>query len=387
MDVLVVTRLYPTPSQPYHAAFIPPRLRALAARADLRVVVPQAVYPLDTWHRRAPRLPAFESTAAYPIYRPGFFAPPGLFRKTRAKMLSASVCKVARRLAAERPFDVVLGHFLYPDGVAAAAAARLLDLPLVLAAHGSDVYLHGQNPHERQLITAAVAQADGLLCVSAALRDKMLELGMAAADAVILPSGYDADLFAPRDRAAARAALGLPQGPWLCYVGALRDLKRVDVILRALAKLPEVRLALVGGGPEADALASLARELNLVQRVRFVGPQPHERVPDWMAAADAVVLVSEHEGTPNVLIEALALGVPVVATPVGGIPELVGEVAPLVPVGDAEALAAAIRQILAAPPPAEVLRARVAGRTWTEVGERQAAVLRAAIEAHRRRAT
>lgn len=385
MDVLVLTRLYPTPAQPYQAAFMPPRLRALAAHCRLRVIVPQPRYPLSWLRARGPRPPAFESTPDYPIYRPGFFAPPGLWRKSRARSMARGVSRLVRRLHDEQPFELVLGHFLYPDGAAAAALARELRLPLVLGAHGSDVYLHGSRPGEAEQIAAALDQADGLIVVSTDLRDRLVDLGFAAEQAVVLPSGYDAARFSPRDRGEARRRLGLADEPWLCYLGALRDVKRIDLILDAVAELPGVRLALVGGGPEADRLASRARQLGLTQRLLFAGPQSHEKVPDWLAAADCLVLASDHEGTPNVIIEALAMGTPVVATAVGGVPELLGEAGRLVPRGNAAALAAAIHETLAAPPDPDSLRARVAGRSWEAVGRRQAEVLAKAAERYRAR--
>jgi glycosyltransferase involved in cell wall biosynthesis len=136
----------------------------------------------------------------------------------------------------------------------------------------------------------------------------------------------------------------------------------------------------VGGGAEAPRLAAQARRLALGERVLFAGPQTHDRVADWMAAADAVVLASEREGTPTTLVEALGMGVPVVATRVGGIPDLVGPVAPLVEPGNPAAFAAAVATALADPPAAAALRARVAHLAWPSIGAAEAEFLAQCLE-------
>jgi glycosyltransferase involved in cell wall biosynthesis len=174
-------------------------------------------------------------------------------------------------------------------------------------------------------------------------------------------NGVDADLFKPGDRAAARAELGLPPGPLVVYVGNLKPEKGVGDHVRAwpavLEQVPDATLAIVGGGPLRSELEAAIKPYG--ERVKLVGPQPLEQVPVWMAACDVLTLPSHNEGTPNVVLEALASGRRVVATSVGGIPDLITSpvLGALVPVKDEPALAAALALALRTPyEPGEVAR-------------------------------
>ncbi|MEO7732812.1 MAG: glycosyltransferase, partial [Kofleriaceae bacterium] len=185
------------------------------------------------------------------------------------------------------------------------------------------------------------------VAVSRALADEVEALGVPRARIAVVMNGVDAQLFHPRDRAAARRELGLPDGPLALYVGNLKaekgvlDLARAwDTVARAL---PEARLAIVGGGPARPAL-----EAQLPARATLFGPQPLAAIPTWLAACDLLVLPSHAEGTPNVVLEALACGRRVIASSVGGIPDLITSpiLGSLVPARDPDALAAALTQAL-----------------------------------------
>ncbi|MCC7491667.1 MAG: glycosyltransferase [Fimbriimonadaceae bacterium] len=375
MRVLAFSSLHPSLGAPTTAAWMPGRLSALAAHAAVSAVVPRqrGCWPLPAAARAAvePR--------AYQLQEPTFWALRGLHRERRPAQMLAGAWPTVAALHAAQPCQVVLGHYLWPDGVAAAALAARLGRPLVLVAHGSDVNEQCAVPARRAQVGGALQQAAALICVSRALQQRLLEWGLPATDATILPCGYDPQVFRPQPRAAARRALALSGGPWLLYVGAFRRLKRIDLLLEALGRLPEARLALVGDGPERTRLADQARRLGVAHRLLWAGALPSARVATWYAAADLVVLASEREGTPTVLTEALACGTPVVATRVGGIPELVGDAALLVEPGAARALADALAATLAEPPPADRLTARVRRLAWPEIGAAEAQILESVV--------
>jgi glycosyltransferase involved in cell wall biosynthesis len=219
----------------------------------------------------------------------------------------------------------------------------------------------------RRWIRWAAQRAAGVVAVSEALRDRLIELGVPGSRIEVLRNGVDLDLFAPRDRQAAREALGLnPGGPILTSVGWLVPRKGHDLAIRATALLPEATLLIVGEGEEDVALRRLAQALGLAGRVRFLGSIPQKRLAGVYNAADVLVLASIREGLPNVVLEALACGTPVVATAVWGTPEIVA--APvagrLVTDRTPETLARAIRDLLADAPARAAVRAYAERFDW-----------------------
>jgi len=195
-------------------------------------------------------------------------------------------------------------------------------------------------------------------------------------------NGVDSELFKPRDRQAARAELGLPKGPLAVYVGNLKPEKGVLDLARAweavVRAVPEARLAIVGGGPLRATL-----EAALPPRATLFGAQPLDQIPTWMAACDILVLPSHVEGTPNVVLEALACGRRVVASAVGGVPDLLTSAAlgALVPPQQPDALAAALTQALRTGYAAEEVAEGGARGGWEASAAALHAVLVAAADA------
>jgi glycosyltransferase involved in cell wall biosynthesis len=222
-----------------------------------------------------------------------------------------------------------------------------------------------------------------VVAVSQPLADEVAALGVDHARIALVRNGVDGELFAPRDRAAARRALGLPADvPIALYVGNLKAAKGVldllDAFAQLAARVPDAHLVIVGGGDERAAVeAAAARE----PRLRFVGPRPLPEIPTFMAACDVLTLASWAEGTPNVVLEALASGRRVVATAVGGVPDLLDDplLGELVPAKQPPALAAALERALAQPYDAEAVAARGARGGWDASAAALAEVLAAAV--------
>jgi glycosyltransferase involved in cell wall biosynthesis len=184
-------------------------------------------------------------------------------------------------------------------------------------------------------------------CPSRSLRDFAARWRLVRSDRiVVLPNPISVP--EPGDRDELRRRHGF-DGPTLVYAGRLVLQKSLDVALRAVARCNGVTLVLAGDGPERVRLDSLVAELGLEERVRFLGPQPRERVFELLAAADAELLSSGWENFPHAVVEGLAVGTPVIATNVGGVREIVtdGVNGLLVPPHDPEALAGAIRRFFA----------------------------------------
>jgi glycosyltransferase involved in cell wall biosynthesis len=274
---------------------------------------------------------------------------------------------IGRLQEARFRFELIDAHYLYPDGVAAVLLGRSLGKPVVITARGTDVNLLPEYRVPRRLIRWAATQAAGVVAVSEALRERLIKLGVSGDHVEVLHNGVDLDLFAPQDRAAARRELRLDADrPVVLSVGWLVPRKGHDLAIRAVAAMPDVTLVIVGEGPDASALQRLAAQLGSRQRVSFVGAMPQERLARLYSAADVLLLASSREGLPNVVLEALACGTPVVATAVWGTPEIVA--APvagrLVADRTPEAIAEAIRDVLAEPPARAAVRAYAERFAW-----------------------
>ena len=387
MRVLSLTTLYPHAGAPHHGVFVENRLAALAARGhEIRVVAPVPWFPSDharfgayAVHAAAPRT---ETRRGLRVDHPRYLLPPKLGMTAAPMRLAAAFARAAADAARDGFVpDLIDAHYYYPDGVAAAALARRLDLPLVVTARGTDVNLIPRYAPQRRAILRAAAQAEHTICVADALRDELVRLGADGGKITTIRNGVDLDRFAPTDRAdragraAARAALGIrSDGPVLASVGHLTERKGHHLVIDALALLGDrsgASLLIAGVGEEAQALRRRAEAAGLGARVRFLGAVPHEDLARVYAAADTLVLASSREGWPNVLLEAMACGTPCVATPVWGSGEVIGAPAAgrLAEARTAIALADAVRTLLADPPDRAATRAYAERFGWEPVAE------------------
>jgi glycosyltransferase involved in cell wall biosynthesis len=385
LRLLTFSTLYPNLAQPNHGVFVENRLRHLVAsgEAESTVLAPVPWFPgrgPDGRRKsRFPEIPISETRHGIRVHHPRFLAVPGIGMATNPFTLLRAARRALARLVADGfVFDAIDAHYLYPDGVAAVRLAREHGIPVVLTARGSDT---SQLPHYRipgRLIRAAIAEADALIAVSAALKEGLVALGAPPDKVTVLRNGVDLDAFRPvPDRDAARAELGL-DGPTLLSVGLLIPRKRHHLTIEALTLLPGYRLLIAGEGPERAALEALAARLGVADRVRLVGPVPHARLPLYYTAADVMVLASSREGWANVLLESMACGTPVVATPAWGSREAVAapEAGVVIDAASPEALAAGICRVLADPPARAATRAYAERFGWDETTEGQLALFR-----------
>jgi teichuronic acid biosynthesis glycosyltransferase TuaC len=348
--VAVVTSYFPTREQPYRGHSAYQTLRQMRKWADIEVYAPFAVYP--RWLR--PRtFPYYRPDTAYcpPDMAAQYFeypAVPGLSR-----FLNGFICSryLLPYLERSKP-DLILNYWLYPDGYAAVQAGKILDIPVVLGAIGSDL-CRIPDRATLHLTRQALRGASAVIAVSNELRDRAIRLGAPPERVETVLNGCDLSIFRFGDRAVARAELGLESdAEIILYVGRLDAYKGLREMLAAARRLvsshPRLQLVFVGEGLFRKELQLLASESGLLDRVRLAGACVSARVARWMTAADIFCLPSYSEGCPNVLVEALACGRPVVATTVGGIPELVTpDFGILVPPRDVPQLAGALEQALA----------------------------------------
>jgi glycosyltransferase involved in cell wall biosynthesis len=393
MKVLLFSNHYPASDAPTRGTYNHNIFNALGRTCEVRVVG-----PMPWWIRtKRPRDLLFgqrETAFGLPATFPSFWSVPGA-TPLHGHLTFLSLVPHLLRLRLSFPFDVVVGCNAYPDGVGAADLALAAGVPLVQVVIGSDVNELPDRPSLRPQILWALGRASRVVAVSHAMARRVVSLGIPEARVVGQHNGVDGQTFALRDKAVARARLGIDHaGPVIVYVGNVKIGKGVKVLVDAMAPLAakhghgEALLCVVGSG-EADAeIAARVKELGLSRTVRLVGRQLHTDVPWWMSAGDVFCLPSYMEGCPNVVLEALASGRAVVASRVGGIPELItdGVNGVLVPPGDPDALAAGLAKALERTWDPEAQRASVEYLSHDEVAAAYRRVLEQAIaEQHRSR--
>lgn len=395
LRILTFTSLYPSAARPRHGIFVESRLQRLVARGGVavRVVAPVPWFPFagDRWgeYGRMAATPRREERSGIEVLHPRYPMLPKIGMALQPdSMARAGLREVESLLRYVDDFDLIDAHYLYPDGVAAAEIARKVGRPLVLTARGTDVNVIAQMPGPRARILKAIEASAGVIAVSSALKAALVGLGAAAGRISVLRNGVDAELFRPEDREAARRELGLPDGSTrvVASVGNLIPGKRNDLALRAVAQIEGTNLVFVGRGSERLRLERLADELQIAQRVLFLDEMPQERLRLVYSAADVLVLASEREGWPNVLLESAACGTPVVAFNVGGVPEILADRTVGTIVRDAHApgpLADAVRNMFARPPSREAVRAAAIRFSWDPVLEAQLALYRRVAQAGR----
>jgi glycosyltransferase involved in cell wall biosynthesis len=376
--VLVLSSLFPSQAQPAAGIFIRERMLRVARERELVIVAPQPWFPGQALLRRArphfrPPAAAHETVDGVEVFRPRFFSVPGVAKRFDGLLMALGAAPTVRRLVRERAINVLDVHFGYPDGAAGRLLARWLRLPFALTLRGKEAR-QARSPLRRAL-TRAVRAADRVITVSSALRSLAIDLGAEAARVQVIGNGVDTVRFRPLPRSEARSAMGIADDArMLISVGTLVERKGFHRVIALLPQLieqhPKLVFTIVGGaGPEGDDSARLRAQvsaLGMEQHVRFTGPMAPGELAQALAAADVFVLASRYEGWANVLLEAMACGLPVIATDVGGNAEVVCDrcLGRIVRLGDASALAHAIDEALGARWDRAAIRAYAERNGW-----------------------
>ena len=359
--VVVFSTLFPSVAQPQAGLFVRERMFRVAQALPLRVVAPVPWFPLQSlvrlWRPHVrPQPPRREIQDGLEVLHPRFLSFPGVLKRLDGLLLALASFVTLRRLRRAGRLDVLDAHFAYPDGYAAALLGRWLGVPVTITLRGTEAR-HARMPALGKLVRRALERASRVFSVSESLKRIAVELGIPDRKILVIANGVDTATFHPMSRSEARSRLGLPQDvPVLVSVGALVERKgfhRVIECLPALrAALPGLRYLIAGGpSPEGDwreRLEAQVAGMRLEDCVRFLGAVPPDELRVPLSAADVFVLATRNEGWANVFLEAMACGLPVVATDVGGNAEVVcrGDLGTIVPFGDTSALASALAAAL-----------------------------------------
>ncbi|WP_426703020.1 glycosyltransferase [Rhodanobacter sp. Col0626] len=379
MKILILTNLFPTPWDPLRGAFNRQQFERLGQNHEIDVLT--AVDFRERWGgvRGEVSIAGLRSDHFVFVY------PPRFGRSLHAACWLLSLLWQRGRQLRAAHYDCVLASWAYPDAVAAGWLARRLGIPYLVKVHGSDLNVQATHALRRPQIRMVLRGASAVIAVSHALAGKVTELGVERNRVHVVYNGVDHALFIPGSRSEARVRLGLSaDAPLLLYVGNLKSSKGCLDLLEAfpavVAARPRARLVYVGTGPAGAALLDRAAALGCAKRVQLVGAVAHGDLGNWFRAADVLCLPSHNEGVPNVVLEAMACGTPVVASYVGGIPEVVPEYAGiLVPPHAVEALSVALIQATGRSWDCTQIAAHASGFRWEDNINRMERILQEVI--------
>lgn len=389
LRILSFSSSLPSSKDPNSGIFVLRRLCALAKHAGLEAVHPVARFPLYKGSSPCPSREREKIQGLTVHHREYFYFPRVLKRLDGWFYYWGLVGWLRKHFEASGKPDLLDAHFAWPDGVGVSYLARCLNLPYTVTLRGT-INPRYEIPCFRRRMSDALQNASAVISVSKAMANIAAELGAGPRRIYVIPNGVDTSLFSPTPKIAARKQLGLPENaPLIVCVASLKPPKGHRDLIDAASRLAEnVHLVIIGAETDRGAylrhLEALVGEKRLTDRVTFAGSQHYSKMPLYFSAADVSALASHNEGCPNVLLESLACGTPVVATSVGGVPDIVqpGETGELVPVGAPAALADALRTALAKRWSRDHVRQSVSGRSWGCVGEQVLEVFRAVIEGH-----
>lgn len=382
MRVAVITRYFPTSHEPWAGHSSYQTLRILARHCELKLFYPESRYPpLLTPRSRAGRQIDFNHRVdGVDVDYIPYSALPAISRPLNGFSAALSILPDVR---AYRP-DIILNYIVYPDGDAALRVARALGVPLVVTAIGSDLNVI-PDPLCGWLTRRVLREADFTVTVSGDLLRTARRLGAPVERSGAVLNGCDTTIFYPRDRGEARLALDIPSdAEAVVYVGRLDMAKGLGELIGAIANLrmrhPRLHTWIVGDGPGRQQLTDAIAAHGVSRQVTLMPACPTDKVAMWMAASDLMTLPSYREGCPNVVIESLASGRPMVATEVGGIPELMDDgCGRLVPPRDIRSLEGALDEVLSQPWNAAAIAARHS-RNWADVSRDVENILAATLD-------
>ena len=392
VQVLSLTTAYPNARDPAAGLFVRSRLQAMAAFHPVTVLAPVALMqysnPENVW-LGARGIPLRRVDEQLTILHPRWIYPPLSGALNGACLFSQLLPRVVL-LRREIRFQVIDAQFGHPEAFVAALLAAIFHVPFTVTLRGSEVD-HARHFLRRRQLAWALRRAARVFAVSQRLNQFAVSLGAAPERVLTVPNGVDSAIFFERDRMECRRRQGVPpQSKIILSAGHLIELKGHHRAVAGLKQLMDrgidARLVIAGGTGRVASYESAIRkaiaDAQLEERVRLAGQVSPATLAELMCAADVFCLASTREGWPNVVHEAMSCGIPVVATDVGAVPQMIPspEYGFIVPVNDADALSSALEQALARPWNHSAIAAYAQSRSWAAVGREVAAQLQRAVE-------
>ncbi|MDR4501905.1 MAG: glycosyltransferase family 4 protein [Nitrospirales bacterium] len=297
---------------------------------EVQVVAPVPYWPpINLTHRQQFRkVVTKETIEGITVHHPRYLMIPKMGMSLHGWLMYKTVLTYVQRLEKSYPFDVIDAHYVYPDGYAGVLLGAHFRRPVVVSARGSDVNQFASFYCIRKFLSYTLRHASHAIAVCDALKQAMIPLGSRQDATTVIPNGVDPHKFFPMPQDEARRQLDLPSRKIILSVGGLIPRKGFDLLIKSFRQVTEKKkekllLVIVGEGPERVPLQQLVTRMQLNDQVRFGGDIAHSDLYRWYSAADLFCLASSREGWPNVVLEAMACGTPVVATSIWGTPEII----------------------------------------------------------------
>ena len=377
MKVLIITNAFPNSIEETRGIFTYQIVKALQRKCHVEVVAPLPWLPPFLRNMAAARyphanVPVKETIGDITVYHPRYLVIPKILGFFHAVFLFFPLLKLVKKISKHENFELINAHWLFPDGVAAVWVGKMLKKPVVLTGLGCDVNLYSTMLLRRFQIIRALHQAAGITVVSNNMKRRIVSLGIGGERVAVIPNGVNLELFDVMERKKARNSLEFSsESRIVLTIGSQDEVKGTKYLIEAFdmlrtRKIEPLLLILIGDGPLRRSLVTMSKELGICESVVFLGKKPHRELPLWLNAADVFCLPSLREGYPNVVLEALACGVPVAATDVGGIPEMINDNGILSPPGDSKALCENLEFCLSNRWDRNEIRRTFGGFSWME---------------------
>lgn len=384
MRILFISNLFPDAAQPWRGLDNVTLLHAIRAERpdwDLRVICMRPGHGF--WFNQPCRLqPRAGDEVFHPTYHWAPYIPK--FGGLNDVLFGLAVDRALSSLPSSWRPDALLVPWLFPDASGVNRSQALSGIPLLTVAQGSDVHRYLDMPMRRRAILGLAKRA-AIVTRSEDLRQRLIKAGADGRQVHTVYNGVDTRTFHPGDALSTRQDLNLPtEGKIALFVGNFVPVKGLDLLVEACGRVQSqmrerLHLVMIGSGPLESKLLPWAEAAGLNRsQVILAGRQPPEKVAQFMRAANAICLSSHNEGVPNVLLEALASGRPLVSTEVGGIAEIITPSpggGALSSGRDAQNYAQILLQTLSHPPDPTALKIFAADYSWEKCAQSYLRVL------------